>query len=195
MKKVIVALALLVGAASVSAQEWKLDKSHSSVNFTITHMMVSEVQGNFKDFSANITSSKEDFSDLNIDFTIMAGSINTADDKRDEHLRGDDFFSVDKFPKITFKSTDVKKLSDKKFAVTGDLTIKGITKKVTWDVKYNGKIADGRGGVKAGFKANYTINRKDFNITYNHVLDAGGVALSDEVEVVVNVELNKVMTK
>ncbi|MFN8275974.1 MAG: YceI family protein [Chitinophagales bacterium] len=195
MKKLVFALATALAALAAQAQEWKLDASHSSVNFTITHMMVSEVHGNFRNFSAVATATKPDFSDLATTFTIDANTINTADEKRDEHLRSDDFFATSKYPNITFKSSSIKKIDDKKFVLEGEMTMHGVTKKISWDLKYNGTVNDGRGGKKAGFKATTTINRKDYGISFGRVLDNGGAMLSDEVEIVVSVELNQSGTK
>jgi len=186
---------LLVGmsltAAAFAQSEWKLDKAHSSVNFSVTHMVVSEVDGSFKDFSAEIKSEKPDFSDLVVSFIIDVNTVFTDNDKRDEHLKSPDFFDGQKFPTITFKSTSIKKISDKKYELEGDLTMHGATKKVKWEVKYNGTMKDPYGNTRAGFKATTSINRKDYGVSWNKTLDAGGVAVSDEVALVVNVELTK----
>jgi polyisoprenoid-binding protein YceI len=191
MKKLFslfIGMSLTVAAFS---QGWAVDKAHSSVNFSVTHMVVSEVDGSFKDFSAEAKSEKPDFSDLSASFTIQVASVNTGDDKRDGHLKSPDFFDVAKFPTITFTSTSVKKVSDKQLDLTGDLTMHGVTKKVTWQVKYNGTIKDPYGNNRAGFKATTIINRKDYGVSWNKTLDAGGVAVSDEVNLSVNVELTK----
>jgi polyisoprenoid-binding protein YceI len=178
-------------AAAFAQSEWKLDKAHSSVNFSVTHMVVSEVDGSFKDFSAEIKSEKPDFSDLVVSFIIDVNTVFTDNDKRDEHLKSPDFFDGQKFPTITFKSTSIKKISDKKYELEGDLTMHGATKKVKWEVKYNGTMKDPYGNTRAGFKATTSINRKDYGVSWNKTLDAGGVAVSDEVALVVNVELTK----
>lgn len=192
MKKLFVLFAgLSLSAASFAQSAWTLDKSHSSVNFSITHMVVSEVDGSFKDFSADVKSDKADFSDLSVAFTIQTKSVNTDDEKRDGHLKSADFFDAEKYPAITFKSTSIKKISDKKYELEGELTMHGVTKKVKWELKYNGTIKDPYGNNRAGFKATTTINRKDFGVSWNKTLDAGGLALSDEVSISVNVELTK----
>ncbi len=178
-------------AAAFAQSGWALDKTHSSVNFSVTHMVVSEVDGSFKDFSAEVKSDKPDFSDLSTTFTIQVASVNTDDDKRDGHLKSPDFFDVAKFPTITFKSTSIKKISDKKFELSGDLTMHGVTKPVKWELKYNGTIKDPYGNNRAGFKATTVINRKDFGVAWNKTLDAGGVAVSDEVNLTINVEITK----
>lgn len=191
MKIKFILLAILFSTTIANAQTvWNLDKSHSSVNFSITHMVVSETVGNFKDFTANITADKSDFSDLKVDFIIQTKSIDTDDTKRDEHLRGDDFFEVEKYPTIIFKSTSLKKVSEKKYELEGNLTMKAVTKKVKWELNYNGSLTDKK-GTRAGFKATTFVNRKDYGVSFNKILDGGGLALSEEVEIKVNIEINK----
>ncbi len=191
MKKLFILFAGLSMAAASSAQGWNLDKTHSSVNFSVSHMVVSEATGNFKDFSGDVKSEKADFSDLSVNFTIKVASINTDDEKRDGHLKSPDFFDAAKYSDITFKSTGVKKINDKKYELTGDLTMKGVTKKVTWEVKYNGTVKDPYGFNRAGFKATTTVNRKDYGVSWNKTLDAGGVAVGDDVTITVNAEITK----
>jgi polyisoprenoid-binding protein YceI len=191
MKKLFTLFAGLSLTAASFAQGWALDKAHSSVNFSVTHMVVSEVDGSFKNFSADVKSDKADFSDLSTTFTIQVASVNTDDDKRDGHLKSPDFFDAAKYPTIVFKSNSIKKISDKKYELSGELTMHGVTKAVTWDLKYNGTIKDPYGNNRAGFKASTVINRKDYGVSWNKTLDAGGVAVSDDVNLVVNVELTK----
>jgi polyisoprenoid-binding protein YceI len=191
MKKIITSVALVASMTMANAQTWQLDKSHSSVKFSVTHMMVSETEGNFKSFTANVSAQKEDFSDLSADFTIQVKSINTDDEKRDGHLASPDFFDAEKYPTITFKSTSFKKVGEKSYKLAGEITMHGVTKPVTFDVKYNGTAKDPYGNTKAGFRASTIIKRSDFNISWNKVLDTGGFALSDDVQVFVNIELNK----
>jgi polyisoprenoid-binding protein YceI len=181
----------LTAAAFAQSTVWTLDKAHSSVNFSVTHMVVSEVDGSFKDFSAEVKSDKPDFSDLLVSFIIDVNTVSTGDDKRDGHLKSPDFFDGQKFPTITFKSTSIKKISDKKYELEGDLTMHGATKKVKWELKYNGTIKDPYGNTRAGFKATTTINRKDYGVSWNKALDNGGVAVSDEVAITVNAEITK----
>ena len=191
MKKLFVLFAGMSLTVAATAQSWNFDKAHSSVNFSVTHMVVSEVDGSFKDFTGDVKSDKPDFSDLSANFTIQVASITTDDEKRDGHLKSPDFFDAAKYPTITFKSTSVKKVSDKKLELEGDLTMHGVTKKVKWDVKYNGTIKDPYGNNRAGFKSTTTINRKDYGVSWNKTLDAGGVAVSDEVTITVNTEITK----
>jgi len=191
MKKLFVLLAGMSLSAASFAQGWTLDKAHSSVNFAVTHMVVSEVDGSFKDFSADIKAEKEDFSDLSTTVTLQTKSVNTDNENRDNHLRGADFFDADKFPTIVFKSTGIKKIADKKYELEGDLTMHGVTKKVKWELKYNGTVKDGKGTSHAGFKATTTINRKDYGVSWNKTLDNGGLTVSDDVTLTVNIEIKK----
>jgi polyisoprenoid-binding protein YceI len=163
MKKINALFAALLIAGSAFAQTWSLDKSHSNMNFTVTHLVVSEVDGSFKTFDAKITSSKDDFSDAVIEFTADAASIFTNNDRRDQHLRSADFFDAEKFPTVTFKSKSIKKVDGKKYKVTGDLTLRGVTKSVELDFTLNG-ITENRGKKVAGIRVSGSILRSDFGI-------------------------------
>jgi polyisoprenoid-binding protein YceI len=191
MKKLFTVFVGMSLTAAAFAQTWTLDKSHSSVNFSVTHMVVSEVDGSFKDFNAEVKSEKPDFSDLETTFTIKVASINTSDEKRDGHLTSPDFFDAAKYPAIVFKSAGITKIGDKKYELVGLLTMHGVTNKVKWELTYNGTVKDPYGNTRAGFKATTTINRKDYGVSWNKTLDAGGVAVSDEVAIRVNVEITK----
>ena len=166
MKKLFVLFAgMSLSAASFAQSAWTLDKAHSSVNFSITHMVVSEVDGSFKDFSADVKSDKPDFSDLQVAFTIEAKSVNTKDEKRDGHLKSADFFDAEKFATITFKSTEFKKEKGNNYKVKGNLTMHGVTKPVTLDAKLVGTATNPMSKKEmAGFKITGTINRADFGI-------------------------------
>ena len=188
---IILTAAVLFTWVAQAQSSWNFDKTHSSVTFTIAHMVVSEVAGNFKEFSAEVKSDKADFSDLNTTFTIQAASVNTEDAGRDEHLRGADFFDASKYPTIVFVSTGIKKVTEKKYTLEGTMTLHGVTKPISWELTYNGSIKDNKGATHAGFKATTTIPRKDYNLSWNKTLDAGGVALGDEVPVTVHVELTR----
>jgi polyisoprenoid-binding protein YceI len=179
---------LLSIGQSYSQDKWVVDKSHSNVKFSVTHLVISEVEGNFKSFNGSITGSKPDFSDAQIDFTVDVASINTDNEMRDNHLKSDDFFNAEKFPVMTFKSTSFKKSGDKKYTLNGDLTIRDVTKKVKFDVTYFGQTKDGRGTMKAGFKASTTINRLDYNLKWNKMTEAGGAVVSSDVTIMLNLE-------
>lgn len=198
MKKLItpIAAALLTMSTATAQVSWKVDASHSKLGFSVTHMMVSETEGKFKVFDGNANSKTEmDFTDAKIDFTADAASINTEDEKRDGHLKSPDFFDVEKFPKITFKSTSMKPSGKgtTSYVLEGDLTMHGITKKVKFTAIGASKtVKDPYGNIKNGFKVSGTVNRKEFGLNWNAALEAGGVAVSEEVKIDLNIELNKI---
>lgn len=165
MKKVTIFAVTLLISSITFAQTWVVDKAHAKVGFTATHLLISEVDGNFKKFDATITSSKPDFSDAVFELTADVASVNTDNDMRDGHLRKEDMFNPEKFPTLTFKSTKIQKLDDKKYKLTGDLTIKGVTKPVTLDLTLLGMGKNMRTQKpKAGFKVTGTIKRTDFGV-------------------------------
>ncbi|MDF7816538.1 YceI family protein [Runella sp. MFBS21] len=164
MKKITFVAALLVSFASF-AQTWNVDKAHSKLGFTVTHLMISEVDGNFKTFDATIKSSKEDFSDAVFEVSADVNSLNTDNDNRDKDLKGASGFDVEKHPKLTFKSTSISKIDAKKYKLTGDLTLKGVTKPVTLEMTLLGMGKNMRTQKpKAGFKITGTIKRTDFGV-------------------------------
>ena len=194
MKHLITMIAVLIfGAMSSNAQNttWNFDRSHSSIKFSVSHMMVSEADGKFGDFSVKVASDKEDFSDATIDVSIKANSINTDDAKRDEHLRSADFFDVANHPNITFKSKSMKKTGNGTYKLSGDFTMRGVTKPITLDVKFGGTQKSPWGQTVAGFKITGNINRKDFGVSWSKLLDQGGAVVGDVVELVANIEITK----
>ncbi|HRH10214.1 MAG TPA: YceI family protein [Bacteroidia bacterium] len=197
MKKSIITSVALFAAMSFNAQtNWKVDGSHSKLGFSVVHMMVAETEGKFKVYEGSVESKSEtDFNDAKINFTADVKSINTDDEKRDGHLKSPDFFDVEKFPSITFKATSMKanpKKGATAYDLEGDLTIKGVTKKVKLFAIAASKVAkDPYGNTKFGFKVNGTISRKDFGLVWNAALETGGVAVSDEVILDLKIELNK----
>jgi polyisoprenoid-binding protein YceI len=192
MKRLTFALfAIFVVMAFTSAQsEWKLDKTHSSITFTVRHMVISNVTGSFKDFTITLKSAKDDFSDATVQSTIKVGSLNTDNDRRDNHLRSDDFFNAEKYPEINFKSTSFEKLSDTKYKITGDMTIRDVTKNVTFDTVLNGTLKTTR-GVLSAWKATTTINRFDYNLKWNKTIETGGLIAGQDVIITLNLELNR----
>jgi polyisoprenoid-binding protein YceI len=165
------------------------DKSHSTAMFKVRHMMANVV-GQFRDFTADVNIDRANPEKSSVDFTIQATSIDTGSENRDKHLRTADFFDVEKFPTITFKSTAVAAKSKNDFAVTGDLTMHGVTKRVTLPVTFLGFGKTAR-GEKAGFEIETTINRKDYGVVWNRNLDEGGLLLGDDVKVTINLEMDK----
>jgi polyisoprenoid-binding protein YceI len=181
------AVAVLAFSAVSQAAVYNIDPSHSTVGFSIRHM-VSTVRGMFQKYSGTVDFDEKNWTSLKINATIEAASINTNEPKRDEHLRSADFFDVQKYPNLTFKSTTVKDLGAGKLDVTGDLTMHGVTKPVTLAVTYNGAGKDPWGGNRAGFSATGKLSRKDFGIVWNKALDNGGVLVGDDVNIQIDIE-------
>ncbi|HAP36117.1 MAG TPA: polyisoprenoid-binding protein [Bacteroidetes bacterium] len=176
-------------AATVTAQnKWKIDKSHSNINFSVSHLVVSEVTGKFKDFSGTVESMKDDFSDMKLDIAIRANSVDTDEPKRDGHLKSPDFFNAAVDSIVTFKSTKVEKNGEGKYKVIGDLTMRGITKQVVLDAYLKGKTKNPWGQTVAIFKSNTTINRTEWGLKWNKGLEAGGLLVGENVDLTFNVE-------
>ena len=194
MKKTVLFLSILfLTIIYVNAQEtkWGFDKAHSKIQFDVAHMVISEVSGQFQEYEGTVVTTKEDFSDAKIDFSITVKSIDTDNEDRDNHLRSADFFDVEKYPKITFSSKEIKKVGEHQYQLIGNLTLHGVTKEVILDAKYGGTIKDPYGNVKAGFKITGVIDRTDFGLKYNSVMDAGGMMIGEEVTIICKVELIK----
>ena len=170
--------------------KWTVDQSHSHIGFEVKHMMVSKVKGLFDSYTANVEAA--DLSDLtgaNISFKFDVASINTRNEDRDNHLKSADFFDAEQFPAITFESTSITKSGDD-FDVTGNLTIKDITKEVTFETAFNGKGTNPWGQAVYGFEAETKINREEFGLTWNTALETGGVLVGKDVKIKVELELN-----
>ena len=195
MKRALLAAAALTLSLPTAAlaEPWQIDSAHTSSGFEVTHMLVSTVRGQFDKTTGTVDINDKDLTKSTLDITIDASSVNTRNADRDKHLRTADFFDVEKHPQITFKSTKVEKGKAKdKLKVTGDLTIRGITKTVVLDVTYTGKqVASPWGQMVRGASAVGTINRKDWDIVWNKTLDAGGLTVSNEVTLVIDAELNQ----
>ena len=192
MKKIwILFLVGMINASAFSQTKWNVDVSHTTVKFTVTHLVITEVDGLFKVFDGSIQTKNADFVDAQIDFSVDASSINTNNEMRDNHLKGDDFFNTEKFPKMTFKSKSFKKISGNKYELIGDLTIRDITKNVKFDVSYGGIAKDPWGNIKAGFKASTQIKRSEYNLKWNTLTESGGAVVSDEVDAQLKLEFNQ----
>ncbi|HRE28752.1 MAG TPA: YceI family protein [Anaerolineales bacterium] len=170
---------------------WNLDLSHSEVTFAVKHMMISTVRGKFNTFSGTIDFNEADPASSAIDVSIDVASVDTRDEKRDGHLKSGDFFDVAQFPAMTFKSTKVEKLSETTAKVTGDLTIRGVSRPVVLDVTYAGQAKSPWGTVSAGFSATTRVNRKDWGLTWNVALETGGVLVGEDVTIAIEAELVK----
>jgi polyisoprenoid-binding protein YceI len=192
MKTRFAALAAAVALASpaLAADTYQLDKAHTTVGFQVRHIFTM-LGGKFQDFSGTIKVDRAKPESSSVEFTIQAASIFTNEPKRDEHLKSPDFFDVASHPTITFKSTSVKPGANNVYQVTGDLTMRGVTKSITIPVTFLGEGKDPWGNEKIGFETSTTLNRKDYGINWNKTLDQGGVLVGDEVKVQVSVEANK----
>jgi polyisoprenoid-binding protein YceI len=175
----------------MTANTWTFDLSHSHINFHVRHLMVSKVHGHFPKWSGNLVLDDADITKSKFDVTIDAASVDTKEEKRDAHLRSADFFDVEKFPTLTFKSTKIEKKGDDEAIVTGDLTIHGVTKSVKLDVELAGQVKDPWGGTRTGFSAKTSVSRKDFGLTWNAALEAGGVVVGDKIEITLDIEAIK----
>ena len=193
ISKTAIATALLVALPVLAnADTWQIDPAHTNVEFSVRHMMISNVKGQFQKTSGTITISGNDPTSAKIDATIDATSINTRVDKRDAHLKSPAFLDVDKFPTINFKSTKVEAAGPGKWKVTGDLTLHGVTKPAVLDVESTGTpVNDPMGNTRAGASATTKIDRKDFGLTWNQPLETGGVMVGDEVAISIDVEAIK----
>lgn len=189
MKKVIITIAaLILSAATTYAQTWTLDKAHAKIGFTITHMMVSDVDGMFKSFDATLTSAKPDFSDAVFTMTAQTSSISTDNEKRDAHIKGADFFDIEKYPTLTFQSKSVTKTGANKLKVKGDLTMHGVTKPIELEVSFRGPSVHPMNKKQlAGFKVTGNIKRSDFKLGES----VPGAILGDDVALAANGEFQQ----
>jgi len=165
---------------------WKLDPTHSEIEFKVKHMMISTVTGSFSEFDATAETEDDSFKNAEFAFNAKVDSISTKNEDRDTHLKSDDFFNAEQFPQLTFKSKSFN--GDK---MIGDLTIRDVTKEITLDVDFNGIAEDPYGQTKAGLEATGTINRKDFNLSWSAVTEAGNIVVSDKVKLIANLQFIK----
>ena len=192
ISKTVVAMAIAIALPVLAnADTWQIDPMHSNVEFTVRHMMISNVKGQFQKTSGTITVNGNDPATAKIDATIDASSIDTRVEKRDMHLKSPDFLDVAKYPTITFKSTKVEADGPGKLKVTGDLTLHGVTKPVVLEVETSGPPINVMGNMRAGASATTKINRSEFGLTWNKVLESGGVMVGDEVAISIDVEAIK----
>lgn len=179
-------------AAAAARTTWALDPSHLDLGFAVRHLMISTVKGRFGAATGTVSTDGDDFATADVEVSIDAASLDTRDAGRDTHLRSADFFDVERFPTITFRSRSVTPQPGRgRYTVTGDLTIKGISREIALDVTTQGFVRDPWGHEKAGFSAVGHLNRKDFGLTWNVALESGGVLVGDEVKLTLEVELTK----
>lgn len=175
----------------MATTKWLLDPTHSELGFKVKHLMISNVSGTFKSFSAEMETEDADLTRARIKLTAQVASISTNNDQRDAHLRNSDFFEADTYPELQFLSTRVEKVDNETFNLFGELTLKGVTKPVKLTVDYNGVTKDPWGNQRAGFTVSGKINRKDWGLSYNAVLETGGVALGEEVKISADIQMVK----
>ncbi len=189
-RTVLAALALvaaLVATRSAAETPWKMDKNHSSVTFSVAHLVISEVTGKFRDFEVSFVTNKDDFSDAKLSATIKVASINTENDRRDNHLRSGDFLDAEHFPDLIFASTSVSKTGDNTFDIAGDLTIRGTTKPIVLHAEYKGTI-DMKGRTIIAFSAATEINRFDYGVKWDAKLETGGLVAGEKVRIAISYE-------
>jgi polyisoprenoid-binding protein YceI len=171
------------------ASAWRVDPTHSSVEFAVRHLMISTVKGRFADISGTLVGDETDLGNASIDLTIPVAGIDTHEGQRDAHLRSADFFDSEHHPAITFRSTNIVRAGSNSFTVTGDLTIRGVSRPITLTVHQGGRGRDPWGGERVGYSTTTRINRKDFGLNWNQALETGGVLVGDQVTVSVDLEL------
>jgi polyisoprenoid-binding protein YceI len=193
MKHVSLALAMLVSTVALSADTvtWVPDPAHSSVGFSVRHLLISEVSGRFDKYSIEVVSAKEDFSNAQINVTVRTSSIDTDNEKRDKHLRSDDFFNAEKYPELKFVGRKLEKIEGDTYKLYGDLTIRDITRPVTLDVTMGGVVKDPWGNERAGFSISGEIDRFEYGLTWDAATEAGGLVVGPKVKIQSDLSLVK----
>lgn len=172
----------------MNTNTWNIDAAHTGINFAVRHMVVSKVRGRFAKYSGTVTLDEADITRSSVEVSIDASSLDTGVADRDTHLRSPDFFDVERFPVLRFRSTRIEKRADDRYSVIGELTIRGVIREVTLDVEYGGRGKDPWGNERVGFVAKTLIDRKDFGLTWNQVLETGGILVGDRVEIELDVQ-------
>ena len=176
--------------AVLTRTKWAIDNAHTEVQFKVKHLVIATVTGTFKKFSGSLEADDDSFNGADAEFTIDATSIDTNQSDRDKHLKSNDFFAVDKYNEITFRNGKLTQVGDV-YTLVGELTIRDLTKTISLDVEFGGTVVDPWGNTKVGFEINGKINRKEFGLSWNAITEAGGMVVSDEVKLHLNVELAK----
>jgi polyisoprenoid-binding protein YceI len=191
MKKIMLAITALSLSLGSFAESWKIDPAHTRIHFSTQYLVLTDVEGDFKKFDGTVSSYKADWSDLTTNLKVEVASISTDNEMRDNHLKSDDFFNAEKFPFITFKSKGIRMIDKNKYILTGELTIRDVTKTVELPLVYGGIVKDPWGNTKAGFKATGKINRKEYNLMYKNSAASGEAIVADDVEFKVDIVLIK----
>jgi len=181
------ALLFITASSFAQTQTWKADKVHSKVGFSVSHLVVSEVEGKFLDYEATLTTNANGKLEK-VEAVIKVASINTDNADRDKHLKSDDFFAAEKYPELTFVSKSIKASGKNGYKITGDFTMRGVTKSVTLDTKFNGQIKDPWGNTKSGWVATTTVNRFDYGLQWNKAVEAGGLVVGKDVDISLKLE-------
>ena len=171
---------------------WAIDPMHSEIHFKVKHLLISTVTGSFKSFLGSVNTDGDNFENAEIDFTLDVNSIYTGQEMRDSHLKSAEFFDAAEYPEIKFQSTSFRRTKGDEYVVTGNLTMRGITKPVTIDAEFGGLAKDHHGNTKAGFEVTGIINRKEFGLTYNSLTETGGLALGEDIKLIANIQLTGV---
>jgi len=177
--------------AVLTQTKWGIDTTHTDVSFKVKHLVISTVTGFIKKFKGTVTTESDDFDNASVDFSLDVNSIDTNQADRDGHLKSEDFFAASQYPAITFANGTLKKILGEKYQLSGDLTIRDITKPVALGVEFGGVVKDAYGNTKAGFEITGKISRKEFGLSWNAVTEAGGVVVSDEVKLLINAQIVK----
>lgn len=172
----------------MSTKKWSVDPAHSEIQFKVKHLVISTVTGSFGEFSGEATTPEDTFEGGEISVTIKAASINTNNEQRDGHLKSADFFETEGHPEITIKTTSIKKIDDDEYAIVADLTMKGVTKAIEFKGDYGGQATDGYGNTKVGLEISGKLNRKDFGLNWNAVVEGGGLTVSEDVKLIANLQ-------
>ncbi|MBH5319786.1 YceI family protein [Paenibacillus sp. GSMTC-2017] len=167
---------------------WAVDASHSAIDFSVRHMMISKVKGTFHTFEANVEADVNDLTSANISFSIDINSVDTRNADRDAHLKGADFFDTEKYPTLTFNAATIVKTGEGEYEVSGEVSLHGVTRTETFEVTYEGSGKDPWGNARAGFSAKSTLKRSDYGLTYNAALETGGVLIGDDVKISLEIE-------
>jgi len=175
----------------MAQEKWNFDPVHSDIGFSVRHLMISKVRGRFQKWSGALFVDETDLANSKVEASIEAASIDTREQQRDDHLRSPDFFDAANHPALTFQSTRVEKTSEDEYKVTGNLTIRGVAREIALAVEFLGRSKDPWGGLRMGFSAKTSIDRRDFGLTFNMPLDGGGVVVGDRVDIVLEIEVVK----
>lgn len=193
MKTLKIAVLLFFTSAMLTFAQtnWAFDKAHSKIGFSVSHLVITDVEGNFKEFDASVTTDGDNWENAKIEFTAEIASIDTDNEKRDEHLRSDDFFNAEMYPQLKFVSKSFNKVEGNEYKLVGDLTIRDVTKEVELEVELNGTVVDPWGNTKAGFDLEGEINRFDYGLKWSKALETGGLVVGEDVEIIGKLQLMK----